>query len=222
MAERNYWTRMRRQRLSRRSLMAASARAGVGAAGLALVGCGDDDDDGQQTAAQAQAQQMDQEQVQAQQQAQQTATQQAQTQTEAADEQAVALLPGQLSAEEEAMSLTAEEEWRLRYHWSKLQNLPGQADGPKHGGTWRLAHAAPANWNVLGPNASLMAAFAPMFYSQLVVFPMDDYANAHYYLNEGDLAAGWEIPEPTTVVFQLMDGITWQDKPPVNGRAMTA
>ena len=55
MSEKNYWTRIRRQRLSRRSLLRASARAGVGAAGLALVGCGDDDDDAQQQAAQQQA-----------------------------------------------------------------------------------------------------------------------------------------------------------------------
>ena len=53
MSERNYWERMRSNRLSRRSLLHASARAGVGAAGLALVGCGDDDDDDAQTAAQA-------------------------------------------------------------------------------------------------------------------------------------------------------------------------
>ena len=53
MSERNYWKRMRSNRLSRRSLLHASARAGVGAAGLALVGCGDDDDDDSQSAAQA-------------------------------------------------------------------------------------------------------------------------------------------------------------------------
>ena len=52
MSERNYWERMRSNRLSRRSLLHASARAGVGAAGLALVGCGDDDDDDAQVAAQ--------------------------------------------------------------------------------------------------------------------------------------------------------------------------
>ncbi len=223
MAERNYWKRMQRKRLSRRSLMSASARAGVGAAGIALVGCGDDDD-GQQTAAQAQPQQAQPQaqQAQAQAQAQQTATQQAATQQESMEEQSVALLPGQLTAEEEAMSMTPEEEWRLRFHWSKLQNLPGQADGPKYGGTWTLAHLPAANWNVLGPNANTMAAFAPMFYSQLVVFPMDDWANAHYYLNEGDLASAWEVPDPTTVVFQIQDGVKWQDKPPVNGRDLTA
>ena len=48
MSERKYWQRMRRNRMTRRTLLRASARAGVGATGLALVGCGDDDDDGQQ------------------------------------------------------------------------------------------------------------------------------------------------------------------------------
>ena len=55
MSERNYWERMRRGRMSRRTLLSASARAGVGAAGLALVGCGDDDDDGQAQQAVVQA-----------------------------------------------------------------------------------------------------------------------------------------------------------------------
>ena len=56
MPSENYWTRMRRNKLSRRSLLRASARAGVGAAGLALVGCGDDDDDAQQQQSTATAQ----------------------------------------------------------------------------------------------------------------------------------------------------------------------
>ncbi len=45
MNEKNYWDRTRKNRISRRTLLSASGRAGVGAAGLALVGCGDDDDD---------------------------------------------------------------------------------------------------------------------------------------------------------------------------------
>ena len=141
-------------------MLAASTRAGVGAAGLALVGCGSDDgdDQAQQTTAAAQEQQV-------QQAAEQTAQQAAQQQSGQA-QQAVSstgLLPGELTAEQEAAGLSPEEEWRLRYHWSKLQNLPGQSDGPKYGGTWTMAHLPAANWNVLGPNASLMAAFAPMF-----------------------------------------------------------
>ena len=42
-ARRGAWTRIRRRKLSRRSLLSASARAGVGAGGLALVGCSDDE-----------------------------------------------------------------------------------------------------------------------------------------------------------------------------------
>ena len=57
MPQPNDWQRMRRQRLSRRALLRASARAGIGAAGLALVGCADDDDDTQQPAAAAPPQQ---------------------------------------------------------------------------------------------------------------------------------------------------------------------
>ena len=45
MSGMNYWTTMRRRRISRRTMLGASAKAGVGVAGLALVGCGDDDDD---------------------------------------------------------------------------------------------------------------------------------------------------------------------------------
>ncbi len=86
MAERNYWQRMRRQRLSRRALLRASGRAGVGAAGLALVGCGDDDDDAPSSSV-AQAQQQAQAQQAAPAQQQQAQTDQ---QAERADQQAAA------------------------------------------------------------------------------------------------------------------------------------
>ena len=40
MSDRNYWTNLRQRKISRRTMLGASAKAGVGAAGLALVGCG--------------------------------------------------------------------------------------------------------------------------------------------------------------------------------------
>ena len=86
MNKRNYWQRMRRKRMTRRSLLRASARAGVGAAGLALVGCGDDDDDDAQPAAPQAQQQQATQQEQAEQQAEQQAQQQ-QAQTATAEEQ---------------------------------------------------------------------------------------------------------------------------------------
>ncbi len=69
--------------MSRRSLLRASAWAGVGATGLALVGCGDDD--GQQTVAQAQQQEQQVMQQQAEQQPQQQQAQQQQEQATVAD-----------------------------------------------------------------------------------------------------------------------------------------
>ncbi len=91
MTERNYWQRLKRNRMTRRSLLRASGRAGVGAAGLALVGCGDDDDDGQQSAAQTSAAQQQQQQAaqqQAQPQAQQQQAMQQQAQQQTADQTA--------------------------------------------------------------------------------------------------------------------------------------
>lgn len=82
MSERNYWKRQGGRRLSRRTLLGASARAGVGAAGLALVGCGDDDDDAAPAVAETPAEQEQAVQQQAAQQAEQ-----AMDQEEMADEQ---------------------------------------------------------------------------------------------------------------------------------------
>ena len=45
MSDRNYWTALRQRKISRRTMLGASAKAGVGVAGLALVGCGGGDDD---------------------------------------------------------------------------------------------------------------------------------------------------------------------------------
>src|SRR5262245_29347182 len=39
---------------------------------------------------------------------------------------------------------------------------------------------------------------------------------------EGDLAESWSQPNETTYVFKLRPGVKWQNKPPVNGRELTA
>ena len=43
MSDRNHWTSLRQRKISRRTMLGASAKAGVGVAGLALVGCGEDE-----------------------------------------------------------------------------------------------------------------------------------------------------------------------------------
>ena len=39
---------------------------------------------------------------------------------------------------------------------------------------------------------------------------------------EPDLAERWEEPDDTTLVFHLRRGVRWHNKPPVNGRELTA
>jgi peptide/nickel transport system substrate-binding protein len=39
---------------------------------------------------------------------------------------------------------------------------------------------------------------------------------------EPDLAERWEEPDDTTVVFHLRRGVRWHNRPPVNGRELTA
>ena len=39
---------------------------------------------------------------------------------------------------------------------------------------------------------------------------------------EGDLAESWTQPNETTYVFKLRKGVKWHNKPPVNGREVTA
>jgi peptide/nickel transport system substrate-binding protein len=39
---------------------------------------------------------------------------------------------------------------------------------------------------------------------------------------EGDLAESWSQPSETTYVFKLRKGVHWQNRPPVNGRELTA
>ena len=107
MSERNYWTRMRSRRLSRRTLLVASSRAGVGAAGLALVGCGDDDDDEQQAVMQAQQQQEEQQQAMQQQQQGMQQQQAMQQQQQAMQQQQQAEQQAQ-QAEQQAQAGTAE------------------------------------------------------------------------------------------------------------------
>ena len=45
---------------------------------------------------------------------------------------------------------------------------------------------------------------------------------APVYALRGALAESWEQPDPTTYVFHIRQGVNWHDKPPMNGRELTA
>ena len=38
----------------------------------------------------------------------------------------------------------------------------------------------------------------------------------------GALAESWDVPNPTTYIFHIRQGVRWHDKAPMNGRELTA
>lgn len=202
---------MQRQRLSRRSLLRASARAGVGAAGLALVGCGGDDDDGQQSAAQTQAQQQaDQQAMQQQDQstAEQQADQQAMQQQSAADAQDDRQDAQQAAAQQQAQQRTV----------------------AATGGVWKRGNTSTPNFiriplNTAGNNTAINqngGLFNRLTRWSGPVGLQDDIGNMQRMVNPDfspspDLATSWEQPDNVTYIFNVREGVTYH-----SGRAFSA
>jgi peptide/nickel transport system substrate-binding protein len=132
-----------------------------------------------------------------------------------------AVLPGQLTDAEKAQATSIETEYRLKYHYSKLQNLPGQKQGPKYGGVFRHTNGPPVSYDNLDPGAGSDRDFG-MIYNGLVEAPLHDFHDVHRGIRPvGDLAEKWEQPDPETIVFTLREGVKFHDRPPLNGRALT-
>jgi len=99
------------------------------------------------------------------------------------------------------------------------------AGTPKDGGSFRFAI-----WTedppTLDPylNVSFRSQeFAAFFYSRLLMSKKGPGIAAQAYLIEGDLAESWKFSEDgKTVTFKLRSDAKWQNKPPLNGRPVTA
>ena len=54
----------------------------------------------------------------------------------------------------------------------------------------------------------------------------DEYAFSSQYIPvevaAGQLAESWEMPDDTTIIFHIRKGVYWHNKPPMNGRELTA
>ena len=102
---------------------------------------------------------------------------------------------------------------------------PAQAFGqaPKRGGVLRISdREAP----ILDPHLNisfLTHSWANMVYSQLVRYPhgLEQKHSADFSI-VGDLAEKWEYKSPTVIEFTLRKGVKFHNKPPVNGREVTA
>ena len=201
MTERNYWQRMRRNRMSRRALLRASGRAGVGAAGLALVGCGGDDDDSVAQLAQQQ-QAMEEQGRQQQQQAMPQEAQPQQRQEAAADQQA------QQADRQEQNNADPE-----RREEAAVSNIT-------RGGTLRFSSPARTH-DYFDPHR---AVFGPtQFWMGFYMNYLIRWRNKEQGTIESDVASLPETPDAETYIFSIDRGARfWDQYPTEGGRLVTA
>ena len=97
------------------------------------------------------------------------------------------------------------------------------AQTPKQGGVLRIADREAPN---LDPHLSvsfLTHSWANMVYSQLVRYAHGpEQKSPSDFTIVPDLAEKWEYKGPTVIVFTLRKGVKFHNKPPVNGREVTA
>ncbi|MGE0543547.1 MAG: ABC transporter substrate-binding protein, partial [Dehalococcoidia bacterium] len=112
-----------------------------------------------------------------------------------------------------------------KYHWSTVSISKSP---PKTGGRFRYPMSDPAMWDPTDPSATAASNAWGWMYSRLLKpnGRLEDALagrnNFFENVSDGDLAASWEQPDPTTYIFKLRDNVRFHDIPPVNGRTMTA
>src|SRR5262245_27851108 len=98
-----------------------------------------------------------------------------------------------------------------------------EAQTPKRGGVFRLRQAVlPVHFD---PHQTIaFSTMMPLSYcmSRLLKVKAGPAVVPGTQPLENDLAESWTQPNDTTYVFKLRKGVRWHNKPPVNGRELTA
>jgi peptide/nickel transport system substrate-binding protein len=105
-----------------------------------------------------------------------------------------------------------------------LTPRPAHAQTPKRGGTLSLRTWDPPHFDHMGAGGISYKIHIPMTFthSRLVRHKAGPTVAPGTFPIEGDLAESWSQPNETTYVFKLRKGVRWHNKPPVNGRELTA
>ena len=96
------------------------------------------------------------------------------------------------------------------------------AQAPRRGGTLSLRLWDPPHWDphlTVSYKTHIAYSFT---HSRLLKHKAGPTVTPGTFQIEGDLAESWTQPNETTYVFKLRRGVRWQNKPPVNGRELTA
>src|SRR5216117_4098103 len=99
-----------------------------------------------------------------------------------------------------------------------------EAQTPKRGGVFRIRgeDAASGFDPHLVVNHHRIATNLSFTHSRLVRVRSGAQVKPGAMPIEPDLAESWTQPNETTYVFKLRKGVRWHNKPPVNGRELTA
>src|SRR5215470_1998969 len=105
-----------------------------------------------------------------------------------------------------------------------LNPILGTAQPPKRGGIFRIRGEDPVSG--LDPhlvvNHHRIATNLSFTHSRLVRVRSGEQVKPNTLPLEPDLAESWIQPNDTTFIFKLRKGVRWHNKPPVNGRELTA
>ena len=99
---------------------------------------------------------------------------------------------------------------------------PAAAQSPKRGGSISLRLWDPPHWDphlTISYKTHIAYSFT---HSRLLRHKAGPAIQPGTFPIEGDLAESWTQPNETTYIFKLRKGVRWQNKPPVNGRELTA
>src|SRR2546428_14021345 len=97
-----------------------------------------------------------------------------------------------------------------------------EARQPKRGGILRVRGYDPPHFDhhlTLNVRTNATLSFA---YSTLVRYKVGADVRPGTFTIEPHLAERWEQPDDTTYIFHLRHGVTWHNKPPLNGRELVA
>src|SRR3989441_11332225 len=105
-----------------------------------------------------------------------------------------------------------------------LNPAPAHAQTPKRGGVFRIRGEDPVSG--LDPhlvvNHHRIATNLSFTHSRLIRVKSGASVKPNTMPIEPDLAESWTQPNDTTFIFKLRKGVRWHNKPPVNGRELTA
>ena len=100
--------------------------------------------------------------------------------------------------------------------------VPALAQTPKRGGTLNLRLWDPPHFDPHLTISYKTHAVYSFTHSRLIKHKAGPSVVPGTFPFESDLAESWTQPNDTTYVFKLRRGVRWHNKPPVNGREVTA